>query len=62
MKNIVKDRFDNIGAMITNNRGKIEIDFMKKQKLIIPNEIKNSKAPLLPDIGLDNNPDRNNSL
>lgn len=29
MKNMVKDRFDDIGAAITNNRGEIEVDLMR---------------------------------
>lgn len=30
MKNIVEDKFDNISTIITNNRGKIELNLMKK--------------------------------
>lgn len=30
MKNMIEDRFDNIGIAITNSGGKIEINFMGK--------------------------------
>lgn len=30
IKNIVKDRFDNINRAITNSEGEIKLDFMKK--------------------------------
>lgn len=38
IKNIVKNRFDNIDIAITNNRREIEINLMKKQKSAILNE------------------------
>lgn len=62
MKNIVKDRFDTIGIVITNNRGEIEINLMEKLKLTISNIDRNSKALLPSDTGLDSNFNKNSPL
>ena len=56
MKNMVKDRFDDIGASIINSGEEIELDLMAKQKSATPNEAESSQALLLPsDTGLDGN-------
>lgn len=60
MKNMVEDRFDDIGAAITNSGGEIELDLMGKQKSAIPNEAGSSQAPLLlSETGFDGNLDAN---
>lgn len=60
MKNMVEDRFDDIGAAITNSGGEIELDLMGKRKSATPNEAGSSQAPLLPpDTSLDGNLDGN---
>lgn len=59
MKNIIKNRFDNINTVITNNRGEIKINLIKKLKLTTSNTNKNSEALLLSDTGLDSNLNRN---
>ena len=59
MKNMVEDRFDDIGAAITNSGGEIEVDLMGKRKSATPNEAGNPQAPLPPDTGLDGNLDGN---
>lgn len=56
MKSMVEDRFDDIGAAITNSGGEIELDLMGKRKSATPNEAESSQAPLLPsDTGPDGN-------
>lgn len=56
MKSMVEDRFDDIGAAITNSGGEIELDLMGKRKSATFNEAESSQAPLLPsDTGPDGN-------
>ena len=56
MKNMVEDRFDDIGAAITNSGGEIELDLMGKRKSATPDEAGSAQAPLLPsNTGLDGN-------
>ena len=62
MKNIVEDRFDDIGAAITNSGREIEIDLMEKQKSATPNKAGNPQALLLPNTILDGNLDGNSPL
>lgn len=45
---MVEDRFNDIGAAITNSGGEIELDLMRKRKSAIPNEAGSSQALLLP--------------
>lgn len=62
MKNMVENRFDDIVKVIINNGGKIEIDFIEKQILVTLNKNRNLQAPLLLDISLNNNLNRNSSI
>ena len=57
---MIEDRFDDIGAAITNSRGEIELDLMGKRKSATHNEAGSLQAPLLPpDTGLDGDLDGN---
>lgn len=61
MKNMVKDKFDDIGAAITNIGGEIELDLMGGRKSAVPNDVGSSPVPLLPLENMDQERNRENS-
>lgn len=52
---MVKDKFNNISAAITNNKRKIKLNLIKNKKLAKFNKLESLQLPLLPPyIGFDN--------
>lgn len=60
MKNMVEDRFDDIGAAITNSGGEIELDLMGGRKSAIL-DVDNPPVPPLPPENMDLERNRENS-
>lgn len=60
-KNMVEDRFDNINITITNSKGEIQMNLIRKQKSTISNKAGNSQILLPLDTGQYSNLDRNSS-
>ena len=61
MKDMVEDKFDDIGAAITNIGGEIELDLMGSRKSAVPNDVGSSPVPLLPPENMDPERNRGNS-
>ena len=57
MNNMVQDRFNDIGAAMTNSGGEIELDLMESRESAATNQAESSQAPFLPPefVRLDGN-------